>query len=301
MSILMPVKNVEPYISECMDSILKQTYSKFEIIVVDDHSTDMTADIVKQYANNDARVKLVKAQESGFVAALNLGLEYCSCNLIARMDGDDIAREDRFQIQMDFMENNPDVDVCGSWIELFGQKTEVWHYRQFDSHIKSLMMFKRSGFGHNAVIVRKKVYDAFKYESAFEFCEDYRLWCQLATKSTFKFHNIQMPLVKYRIHSTQVIATKTAVQSTLREKILKDFIAELGWEMDPNEFILYQAIRELDFSRTKASLQEIRKMFERLREISNARFGDDCGLFDLHWQRLVECIDAKQFTQIVDN
>ena len=112
-SVLMPVYNVERYVGEAIVSILNQTYSKFELIVVDDCSTDRTVEVIKGYAAEDTRVKLFFNLDKSYINALNYGLDNCSGEYIVRMDGDDIAQKLKIEKQLDYLLNNSDVDLVG--------------------------------------------------------------------------------------------------------------------------------------------------------------------------------------------
>jgi len=106
-SILLPIRNAESTINECLDSILAQTLNEFELISVDDNSEDTSAEILKQYAQDDPRVKVFSNPKTGLVTALNHGLEQASTKLIARMDADDRMHPSRLEIQYNFMQHNP--------------------------------------------------------------------------------------------------------------------------------------------------------------------------------------------------
>src|SRR5947209_8273467 len=118
----MPVFNGEQGIREAIDSILGQTYSDFEFLIVNDRSTDGSESIINEYARHDARIVLLhNGKEKGIVGALNTGLENARGEYLARMDADDISVPARFEKQLRFLEEHRDVTVCGAWIELFGK------------------------------------------------------------------------------------------------------------------------------------------------------------------------------------
>lgn len=280
LAVLMPVKNVGPYIDEAISSILQQSFTDFEFVIVDDHSEDNTWQRLQYWANKDSRIQLHPAEARGVAACLNQGLDVIQSPFVARMDGDDIAVPERFETQMQLLSDRPDVDVCGSWIRLFGAKEEVWHYREHDEQIKNLMLFKRSGFGHNAVILRREVYQKFRYEHAFDFCEDYRLWCKIAGNSDYKFYNIQRALVDYRIHTEQVIATRQEIQAKLRARILFDFIRDLGVECNDREFALYQNVRDGKVLSHAQDIQTFCRFWRALSRLSAVRFPDKYNVIE---------------------
>jgi glycosyltransferase involved in cell wall biosynthesis len=275
----MPVRNVALFVGQAIESILNQTYTEFEFVIIDDRSNDGTYEILQHYANSDRRIRVFRGEKKGFVACLNQGLKLCLGSYIARMDGDDLAEPNRFELQMGFLLANRNIGVCGSWIRLFGAKNETWHYRQNDEQIKNLMIFKRSGFGHNSVILKKEVYERFPYEAAFEFCEDYRLWCNIVSKSNIKLYNLPKVLTYYRIHDKQTIATKQNLQKALRERILHNFLNDLNIDLNKDEFLLFNKVRD-----SSTQLSDIEKsravgVFKKIEAKTKLRFDDIYGIF----------------------
>ena len=117
-SVCIPVYNASPFLRECIDSILAQTFIDFEILIVDDGSTDNSSDIVLSYT--DSRIRLIKKNHD-YIGSLNLLLREARGKYIARMDADDIMLKERLQIQYDFMEKHKDVDILGSAMQCFGE------------------------------------------------------------------------------------------------------------------------------------------------------------------------------------
>ena len=205
----MPVYNCQLYIREAVDSILNQTETNFEFLILDDASTDQTVSIIKSYT--DSRIKLiVKPQNSGLSNSLNLGLQLAKGKYIARMDGDDISHPERFSKQITFLEANPAVVLCGSWFTLIGSERIVKVPAQHDE-IK-LAFLKGNSIAHSSVMIRKQSLDAFTvvYNVSKEPAEDYDLWVRLMLKG--KLHNLQEVLLDYRIHGEQVTKRQISVQ-----------------------------------------------------------------------------------------
>lgn len=113
-SVLMPVYNCQPYLAKAMDSVLQQSFTDFELIVIDDGSTDGSSEILRAYAGKDARIRLHKQDNAGLPLTLRRGQELCQAPYIARMDGDDIAYPERLEKQLAFMEANTDVGISGA-------------------------------------------------------------------------------------------------------------------------------------------------------------------------------------------
>lgn len=198
----MSVYNGEKYLHEAMDSILNQTCRDFEFIIIEDASTDRTPVILEDYRNQDSRIKIIVREENkgnkGFIKNLNIGLEAASGKYIARMDADDISATDRFQKQIDFLEENQNVFMVGSdiqHIDEHGVITKLVQSYHSNEDIQK-KMFKHISMYHPAILFRnnKKTY----YRGKMIYCEDYDLFFRLMTEDC-KFANINEPLLQYRI------------------------------------------------------------------------------------------------------
>lgn len=207
-SIVMPVYNAGDYLSECMESILSQSYTNFELIIIDDGSTDQSVNILNSYP--DKRIKLIK-NEHNFIRSLNLGLERSSGKYIARMDSDDIMMPDRLQKQYDYMENNPDIDVCGSWLKVFGKIQNIFTGPTSHTDIVKNMLLKNTIYHPSVLLRRSSLFDQtdlkFSYKEEYIYAEDYKLWIDLIINGK-KFAVIPETLLKYRVSDTQMTNTK---------------------------------------------------------------------------------------------
>jgi len=200
-SIIMPVYNAGHTLPECMDSILKQTFSDFELLIIDDGSTDNSIEVITGF--KDQRIRLIR-NEHNFIGSLNMGLNHANGKYIARMDADDIMLPQRLQTQFDFMELHPDIDVCGSYATSFGEKEAVIRRPLYHKDIISSML-RANPFMHPTVMIRrfKLQQSGCLYQSGYPCAEDYKLWTDLAVKG-FQFANIPEPLIRYRISPQQV-------------------------------------------------------------------------------------------------
>src|SRR4030042_5588162 len=116
-SVVMPVYNCAKYVREAIESILNQTYRDFELIIINDGSTDTTCEILNEYAKKDSRIVLIHQPNSGIVVALNRGLNDAKGEWIFRMDGDDISLSHRFEAQIKTIETNPALVLLGGWCQ----------------------------------------------------------------------------------------------------------------------------------------------------------------------------------------
>lgn len=225
-TVLMPVHNGMLHVATAIDSILAQTFKNFELLVVNDGSSDGTGSLLDAYGKKDTRVRIIHLpQNLGIVAALNKGLELCTGQYIARMDSDDIAIAYRLAIQTKFLDEHPDYIACGSDVLLFG--AEFWYarYPRTSRECNSyLTMFPC--FAHGAVMLRHKAMAATRYEEGYPLAEDYRLWTRLAALG--KLANIPRPLMRYRVHSKQNSVLSLTMQRESHCRIAAEMLADTG-------------------------------------------------------------------------
>jgi glycosyltransferase involved in cell wall biosynthesis len=200
----MPVYNGEKYIREAIDSILAQTYTDFEFLIIDDGSTDRTIEIVSSY--NDQRIRLVRNEvNSRIVKTLNKGILLAEGEHIARIDSDDFAYPERLAAQVKYLSENPSVSVVASAMELFDENgillgrldAPVMTNEQLTSALSI-----HNYISHPSVMVRAQVMKQYLYSNTFY--EDYELWLRM-TNDGHIIHKINTPLGKYRIHSGSIM------------------------------------------------------------------------------------------------
>jgi glycosyltransferase involved in cell wall biosynthesis len=199
-TVLMPVYNVEAYIKESIKSILNQTYADFELLIIDDASSDAS---VKQIISfSDSRIKLIKKPKNlGLIDSLNLGMKLAEGQYIARMDGDDISTPDRFQKQLDVLLSNPEIKVCGCWLQRFGNHGKIMKHKEFHEEIVTeLLMHCSMSLG--AVMFEKKALESYPFDENKKHVEDYDFWSRVSW--VCKLYNIQEVLYYYRSHDMQV-------------------------------------------------------------------------------------------------
>lgn len=204
-SVVMSVYNGERYLAESIQSILDQTFSDFEFIIIDDGSTDGSLDILQFYMKKDDRIILMSRENKGLIASLNEGICLAKGKYIARMDADDVSYKKRFEKQIRFLEANTEVGVCGSWVKVFGEsiKTKLWKMPITDNELKPRLIFSVP-FAHPSVMMRsgliKKL--GLRYNQDYKNAEDYKFWLDLSDHT--RFVNIPEVLIKYRYHIKSV-------------------------------------------------------------------------------------------------
>lgn len=210
----MPVRDGAPYLEEAVQSVLAQTFDDYELLVVDDGSTDSTAAILEQLAARDARVRVVRQPALGIVPALNRGIADARGIFVARMDADDVSLPNRFIDQLSFLERNPSVVLVGSSIELFQSASTVVTTIEHPTEPSSVAarLEVANCIAHPTVFFRTDaVRDVGGYRSMFGHAEDYDLWLRLA--DGWKLANLPEPLLRYRVHPSQLTGRNLAAQA----------------------------------------------------------------------------------------
>jgi glycosyltransferase involved in cell wall biosynthesis len=241
-SVVMPAYNAEKYISEAIESILNQTFTDFEFIIINDGSTDKTKEIINSYT--DYRIHYLENESNlGIVATLNKGLEYASGEYIARMDADDISLSNRFEKQVSIMDTDSTIGALGTGTRIFGQNVETreTHSTLNSDKLKAELMFSTC-MCHPSVMIRKSVLDEnnFHYKEEFKGAEDYELWWQIATVS--RILTIPDVLHCYRIHPNQITQNKDEAYRNLLLRLLDVRLNTIGLDFSDYEkecFLIY--------------------------------------------------------------
>jgi len=183
-SVVMPVYNCAEYLVESVESILNQTYSDFEFIIINDGSTDESPKILKNYAIADTRIKIIDQHNSGIVTALNRGLSEAKAEWAFRMDGDDIALPHRFSVQIEAIRKNPSLVLLGGWCQQINSRGNLLKINKYPAaHNKLVNRVERglSFFPHSSVCFRRDaVMRLGGYRERFRHAEDVDLWLRLS-------------------------------------------------------------------------------------------------------------------------
>lgn len=222
-SVLIPAYNAEKYISEALQSVLDQTYEEFEIVIIDDNSTDTTWEVIQSFADQDSRIKPYQNEENlKVVQTRNKAFRLASdkAKYYAIMDADDIMLPTRLQRQITFLETNDDYGIVGGDLVLIDEESKAIKERQYphtDSEIRQEMGW-RNMIPQPATTLRAKVIDELGgYEvGPYDRAQDYELWCRIGTK--YKLGNLRGAVLKYRMFKGQGKYThlKETIKSTLR-------------------------------------------------------------------------------------
>jgi hypothetical protein len=235
-SVIMPVYNGEKYIRPAVESILNQSFTEFEFIIIDDGSTDATATILDEYS--DPRlIRLCQSTNQGYVYALNWGLAMARGAFIARQDADDISHPNRLALQIEQLQQRAEIVLIGAAYHTINE--EGAHLKTYwpptdDTSIRWQILFQNS-FVHTAVMFRAAIIHQhnLSYNPELMPSEDYALWSQMLTYG--QGANLAVPLVQYRRHSQQVSNTRSIRQKAAADRIAHTNLEQLGFTLTEKE------------------------------------------------------------------
>jgi glycosyltransferase involved in cell wall biosynthesis len=265
-TVLMPVYNAESYVSEAIESILNQTFTDFEFLIIDDASTDTSLEIIQQYS--DKRIRLISnATNLGIAQTLNKGIDLAKGKYIARMDADDISEKDRLEKQIGLLENYPEFGLCGSWIKIMGTD-KIVKLPCSDEELQ-VQLLKNSPFAHPGVIFRANIIkkNALYYNPVFSVTEDYELWTKISKHT--KLCNIPEPLLEYRLHNNQATRLKKYLIEEQRDKIRLKQIEEIV----PN-ITYYEKELHLHFIRGKIFFTLYKKVIDMIAWLNRLQYAN---------------------------
>lgn len=257
-TVLMPVYNCANYVSEAIESIVNQSFSDFEFLIIDDASTDETVSTIKSF--EDHRIKLiVKPFNTGYTNSLNYGLSIAKGKYIARMDGDDISLSERFAKQVAFMDLHKNVVACGTRYKILN--SEIVKNLPINNEDIKVQLLQKTCFGHPTVMIRKSILDAnsLQYDVSKEPAEDYDLWVRLVKYG--ELYNLPDILLKYRVHPNQVSQNRIVQKNNIAVEIRLNMLNYLDLDLD---FINQQLLRKV-ISRKKIDFNEI-KIYKHLKK-----------------------------------
>ncbi len=244
LSIIMPVYNAEAYLREAVESILAQSYTDYELIIVEDGSTDSSPEIIERF--NDSRIRvLYNDGNKGIVYTRNLGMANACGRYIAPFDADDIAHPEKYAKQIQFLEENPEYGLLGTWAKLIDKNgkplREKWKVNAPPERIPAILLF-RNYFVQSSVVIRRKAIPAKGYEKDLDAVEDYKMWTLIA--SNWKAWNYPEYLVKYRIHEQGVSIREEERITGKDDEIYQTLYKDLDINLSPDQCRLLHLIRK---------------------------------------------------------
>lgn len=268
-TVLMPTYNVAPYVKEAIASVLRQTYTNFELLVIDDCSTDDTVSVVRSI--NDPRIRIVQNEKNvGLAENLNRGLSHITTEYVARMDGDDIAEPFWLKKEVAILDANPEIGICSGGFERFGTVKSLVRFPERHEDCLANMLFECS------VIVptfRMSLYHnhGLRYSTEAFPAEDYRFWAECLRVT--RIYNIQETLFHYRMHPTQICTARREEQQRKVAQVRRYMLEWLSEDFTEEEktyytgqFMTPQIASKQDYQERKAFC---RKMIEKNRSVGH--------------------------------
>lgn len=272
-SVVLPVYNCELYIREAVESILAQTYTAFELIVVNDGSTDGTAAILAGIS--DPRLRVMAQPNGGIVKALNAGLQAAKGQFIARQDADDISLPERFARQMAYLQANPEVMVCGTWAEVIDVQNRVigLHNHPAGSNAIKFHTIFDTFFVHSTVLFRRELIDTIGlYSDDTSIFEDFNYWSRVTRR--YPTANLPEVLLRYRELHTGISKNTANFNDRVRNQRRANLLYYAP-ELQQQPRIL-ELLTNWAMGLQKASQAELRQLKRILLEI-NARHCRDAA------------------------
>jgi glycosyltransferase involved in cell wall biosynthesis len=252
LSILMPVFNAEKYVREAVESILGQRFSDFELIVVDDGSTDGSGDILRSFTDPRIR-RLDNGRNLGLVPSLNRGIEACRGRYIARMDADDVSLPDRLERQFRFLEAHPSIGVCGSWAQVIDEDSRMVGriVRPTDPVDVRMHLLFSVPLVHPSCCIRAELLRGYLYRDV-PAAEDYDLWSRM--NDGVRMANLPAVLLQYRWHEANVSKAKRAIQDGHKQEIIRRELQRLNLSPTDEQMRIHRLSFSLHGFNRKAGL-----------------------------------------------
>lgn len=295
-SVLLPVYNAAEFLEDAIQSVRDQSFEDFELIIINDGSTDRSREVVFSFA--DQRIRYFENEENlGIVATLNKGVGLCRGQYIARMDADDLCERSRLGRQVRFLERHPKIGVCGTWatvIDGTGQATgRIVH--QTDPQMVRIALLFTVPVLHPSVMARAELLKENPYEAVVH-AEDYDLWVRLAGHT--QLANLPRRLMRYRWHGGNISQEKQHEQLRNTDKVILRQLAALGLNPDKEQlrihrlsFLLYSYGGVLSGRVTRDDLRASQEWFATLIRAnrSAARYDPDSFMAFLWARYMVLC------------
>jgi glycosyltransferase involved in cell wall biosynthesis len=300
-SVLMPVYNAEKFLSIAIESILTQTFVNFELMIINDGSTDSSEKIILSY--RDIRIKyLINSENRGLIHSLNLGISNSRGKYLARIDADDIAHSHRLEKQVAFMESHSDYGMCGTLyqvIDPYGKVLNDVNLPLSEVDTKTSINFSNC-FCHSTMMIRTALAEQLKYQKEYYLIEDYELWYNISRVS--KICNLPIHSTYYRIHGSNISIEKKEQMLDQLHKMNARILQDLNIEFTNEQLKLHTNLLAYNYAyfQNAASIGPaefwILKVYHHLK--NNSAFNNRiiANLFINRW--LAICFNTKRYRSI---
>ncbi|GAA4495765.1 hypothetical protein GCM10023172_07980 [Hymenobacter ginsengisoli] len=261
-SVVLPIYNVAPYIEETIASILKQTFTDFELLVIDDCSTDDTAAKVQSF--KDPRLRFIQnTQNLGRAGTDNAALPHVRGRYVAKMDGDDLCHPERLARQVAYLEKHPEVNIVGSWMQNFGASTYLNRYPERPADTQVLTLFTLPT-GNPSVMLRTSLLreGGMQYDASLRQTEDYDFFARYVRE--LRVATLPQALIQYRVPpdtiKVSILTERSTVANDVRERLLRTW----GVSQNPRDILVHNAIARIGSPLLDVSLDEVEEWLLRL-------------------------------------
>lgn len=285
-TVLMPVYNSEEHLAGSIQSILNQTYKDFKFVIIDDGSTDNSAEIILRF--DDSRIIYLKNEINlGIVKTLNKGIDYINSEYIIRMDADDIAHAERLEKQIDYMDKNTGCAVAGTSVNVFQNDSTKKKKRLVNTSSEQIRseLFFNTPLLHPTVIIRTSVLkkEKYRYRLKYKHAEDYGLWQEISLK--YEIRNLNTILLDYRVHHssvTQQADKNISERDVTHIEIYNDYLLSLGIKLTKDELMVWRKFNSARLNmKNKEQVERVNQIIHKIKDKI------DWSLFDL------ETFDAR--------
>lgn len=271
-SVVMPALNAEKYIAEAIESILGQTFSDLEFIIINDGSTDGTAEILESYRTRDPRIRVYHQKNSGVATAMNLGCQLAQGKYIARMDADDISLPQRLARQIAYLDQHPEISICGTWMHTFWQsKQELVRYPEDPDIALCTLPFQMPFVGGSLMFDRRLYAERGVHYNPHVGATDDYLFIVECSKYC-RVSSVPEVLYRYRSHSMQVTKVQKQQQQWFARQIRLQQLEELGLQPSDDEISLHESICTWQVEGDKERVKKIEDWLVKLKS-TNLRNG----------------------------
>lgn len=268
-SVVMLVYNGEKYIKEAIESILNQTFRDFELLIINDGSTDNSIGIINEF--KDSRIRILHNEgNKGLVYSRNMSVSVAKGEFIAVMDCDDISQKKRLEKQLNFLEENPEFAVVGSLVQSINKEGkpigEAWSLYASPEKIKAIMLF-RNFIANPASMIRKEILRQNSYENLYPPAEDYALWVRII--ENYKVWNIPEILLYYRVHDLNISSLRIAQRFEAEKKLIRRQLEQLLPVFSEEELILHHSISVEGVKFSRNQINQLKLWLSKLEQANS--------------------------------
>ncbi|KRW57780.1 glycosyltransferase family 2 protein [Pseudomonas sp. TTU2014-080ASC] len=285
LSVLLPVYNAAPYLSEAIESLLGQTRQADQIVIINDGSTDHSLEVIEQYRRGESRIQLISQDNSGVSSARNIGLSHCEGDYVALMDADDICQPNRFEVQLEAMDRKS-LDLCGSWIRTFGSKVRDVRYPTSDTELKYNYLFLGRTIANPAAMIKRSIIGDLRYNERLIFAEDFGFFFSLLLANpTLRMGNIPQFLLNYRTHSAQASQRHAEKNQECLKLLFIEKFNEAGLAVTEQQFEthyrIWKSYQAVSHEQLAAYLPLMRELIGWIEQAPDAQ-----AIANTYWNRL---------------